>query len=461
MILLIAKKEIKELLRNNRFRLISITLFILLVFSMFISWNTHVKVQQEHHDAQDLARVQWENQGQKSAHAAGHYGMYAFKPIPILSLIDNGLNKYLGVSVFLEAHRQNSASYKQITDQNDLARFADLSPAFVFIFLMPLLIILLGFNSFTSEKESGTLQLIFSQGVSKQKLVLGKALGIWFALLLLLVPVFILGFCFIAFSDYEKGDLLRYAFIIISLLIYYGIFIHLSIATSVFAKSSNFALIVLLSFWMISALLMPKLTADISKKVHKTPSAIAYQEGIKEALSNGINGHDPTSEKAIAFKDSLLKVYRVKRIEELPISYRQLLMQEGERHETTVYKNAITRLNNVYLQQLKVHQVNAFVSPTILIRMLSMQFAKSDLQSHYNFLYQAEEYRGALISSLNSGPRGLVGKDFFKENIKFNYQPITLSQTMKKSTSNLLYLMLWWLLSGLLVILSVQKNKLK
>lgn len=461
MILLIAKKEVKELLRNNRFRLISITLFILLVFSMFISWNTHIKVQQEHQDAQDLVRVQWESQGKKSAHAAGHYGMYAFKPIPILSLIDNGLNKYLGVSVFLEAHRQNSASYKQITDQNDLARFADLSPAFVFIFLMPLLIILLGFNSFTSEKESGTLQLILSQGVSKQKLVLGKALGIWFALLLLLVPVFILGFCFIAFSDYEKGDLLRYAFIIISLLIYYGIFIHLSIATSVFAKSSNFALIVLLSFWMISALLMPKLTADISKKVHNTPSAIAYQEGIKEALGNGINGHDPTSEKAIVFKDSLLKVYRVKRIEELPISYRQLLMQEGERHETAVYKNAITRLNNVYLEQLKVHQLNAFVSPTILMRMLSMQFAKSDLQSHYNFLYQAEQYRGALISSLNSGPRGLVDTDFFKENIKFNYQPITLSQTMEKSTSNLLYLMLWWLLSGLLVILSVQKNKLK
>ena len=461
MILLIAKKEIKELLRNNRFRLISITLFILLVFSMFISWNTHVKVQQEHHDAQDLARVQWENQGQKSAHAAGHYGMYAFKPMPILSLIDNGLNKYLGVSVFLEAHRQNSASYKQITDQNDLARFADLSPAFVFIFLMPLLIILLGFNSFTSEKESGTLQLILSQGVSKQKLVLGKALGIWFALLLLLVPVFILGFCFIAFSDYEKGDLLRYAFIIISLLIYYGVFIHLSIATSVFAKSSNFSLIILLSFWMISALLMPKLTADISKKVHNTPSAIAYQEDIKEALGNGINGHDPTSEKAIVFKDSLLKVYHVKRIEELPISYSQLLMQEGEKHETTVYKDAMTDLNNVYIEQLKVHQLNAFISPTILMRMLSMEFAKSDLQSHYNFTYQAEEYRGALISSLNSGPRGAVNSDFFKKNIKFEYHPITLSQTMEKSANNLLYLMIWWLLSGILVIISVQKNKLK
>ncbi|KAB1067726.1 ABC transporter permease subunit [Tamlana haliotis] len=461
MILLIAKKEVKELLRNNRFRLVSITLLILLVFSMFISWNTHTKVQLEHQAAQDLARAQWESQGKKSAHAAGHYGTFAFKPIPVLSLIDNGLNKYLGVSVFLEAHRQNSASYKQITDQNDLARFADLSPAFVFIYLMPLLIILLGFNSFTTEKESGTLQLILSQGASKRKLVLGKTLGIWFALLLLLVPVFLLGFCFIAFSDYENGDLLRYALIIISLLIYYGVFIHLSIATSVWAKSSNFSLIILLSFWMISALLMPKLTADISKNTHKTPSAIAYQENIKNDLENGINGHDPTSEKAIAFKDSLLKAYQVKTIDSLPVSYSQLLMQEGEKHETTVYKNAMTRLNNVYLEQLKVHQLNAFISPTILIRMLSMEFAKSDLQSHYNFTYQAEEYRGALISSLNSGPRGAVDSDFFKENIKFEYQSITLAQTMKESASNLLYLILWWLLSGMLVMLSVQKNKLK
>ncbi|QDO95523.1 ABC transporter permease subunit [Formosa sediminum] len=461
MILLIAKKEVKELLRNNRFRLTGILLLILLVLSMCISWNTNIKIQQEHRAAEELARQQWENQGEKSAHSAGHYGTFAFKPMPVLSLIDNGLNKYLGVSVFLEAHRQNSASYKQITDQNDLARFADLSPAYVFIYLMPLLIILLGFNSFTIEKESGTLQLIISQGASKKKLVLGKVIGIWLALLLLLIPIFILGFCFVLFSNYENGDLLRYILIVISLFVYYGVFIHLSIAISVWAKSSNLSLIILLSFWMISALLMPKLTADISKKTHKTPSAITYQENIKTALDNGINGHDPTSEKAIAFKDSLLKTYQVKSIEELPVSYSQLLMQEGERYETSVYKNAMTQLNNVYLDQLKVHQFNAFISPTILMRMLSMQFAKSDLQSHYNFTYQAEEYRNALISSLNSGPRGAVDSDFFKKNVKFEYQPVTLAQTMEKSTSNLLLLVVWWLFSGLLVILSVQKNKLK
>ena len=326
---------------------------------------------------------------------------------------------------------------------------------------MPLLIILLGFNSFTTEKESGTLQLILSQGASKRKLVLGKTIGIWLALLLLLVPVFLLGFCFIAFSDYEKGDLLRYAFILISLLLYYGIFIHLSIATSVWAKSSNFSLIILLSFWIISALLMPKLTADISKKTHKTPSPIAYQENIKNELANGINGHDPTSEKAIAFKDSLLKKHNVSSIDKLPINFYKLLMQAGEKHETTVYKNAMTQLNNIYIEQLKIHQLNAFISPTILMRMLSMQFANTDLQSHYNFTYQAEEYRGALISSLNNGPRGAVDTDFFKKNITFEYHPITFSQTIEKSTSNLLYLMIWWLLSGILVMLSVQKNKLK
>lgn len=461
MILLIAKKEVKELLRNNRFRLVSIVLLVLLIFSMFISWNTYKKVQNEHQIAKELARDQWENQGQKNAHSAGHYGTFAFKPIPTLSLIDNGLNKYLGVSVFLEAHRQNSASYKQISDQNDLARFADLSPAYVFIFLMPLLIILLGFNSFTSEKESGTLQLILSQGVSKRKLVLGKILGIWFTLMLLLIPVFLLGFCFIFFSDYENGDLLRYAFILISLLLYYGIFIHLTIAISVWAKSSNLSLIILLSFWMVSALLMPKLTADISKKAHETPSAVSYQEDIKKALDDGINGHDPSSEKAIIFKDSLLKKYNVTSIDKLPVNFNKLLIQAGEKHETTVYKNAMTKLNNVYLKQLEVHRLNAFISPTILIRMLSMQFANTDLQSHYNFTYQAEEYRGALISSLNNGPRGAVDTDFFKKNIKFEYHQITLSQTFKKSSTNLIYLTLWWILSGFLVILSVLKNKLK
>jgi ABC-2 type transport system permease protein len=66
--------------------------------------------------------------------------------------------------------------------------------------------------------------------------------------------------------------------------------------------------------------------------------------------------------------------------------------------------------------------------------MLSMQFAKTDLQTHYDFTQQAENYRIALVRDLNYdlkdnsnyGDWDYISKekDFFKKNVKFDYKPL-------------------------------------
>ena len=176
-------KETKELFREGRVRIALIIVLLLLGVAVWISKRQYENINEQYTVAKRAEREVWDNQGEKNPHSAAHYGTYAFKPKYPLSLVDQGVDKYAGTSIFLEAHKRNEAQFSAAADQTGLARFGDLTPDFILLFIIPLLIILLGYNSFTKEREMGTLTLLKSQGVSNWKWMLGK----WSALFL---PIF-------------------------------------------------------------------------------------------------------------------------------------------------------------------------------------------------------------------------------------------------------------------------------
>ncbi len=457
MLLHIAKKELTENLRERKFQLSALIITILMIVSILVSKNYYEKIRREHEVAMQTARQQWENQGMKNPHSAAHYGTYAFKPIQSLSLIDNGLEKYLGVSIFMEAHRQNDAQYKLIADQNSFARFGEMTPAFVMTYLIPLLIILIGFSSLSGEKERGTLKLLLSQGLSKTTLVLGKIIGIWLSVGLLVMPLFLIGLFVLFTTNYQAEDLSRYGLIVMTYLLYFGVFINLSVLFSAFSKNSNVALVGLIGFWITSCLVVPKFTANLSKYLYPTPTATKYQASLKESLEKGIDGHNPYNEFAKAFQDSVLKANKVDSIHQLPFNYWGLVMQAGEEHERVVYDKHVQMLNDIYLAQLRLHRIGSMFSPTSLNKMLTMQLAKTDLQAHFHFAKKAEDYRIALVGQMNKEIEVNSKYDdwdyipadpkFFEKSIKFDYQPISLAETMQQASSSLLLLTCWFVIT--------------
>ncbi len=145
MIAKIAQKEMKELLREGRFRVAALITVALLLMATFISRSYYVSVNEQHRQAAQNERNVWVSQDTKNPHSAAHYGTYAFKPKYPLALIDQGVDKYAGISIFLEAHARHDAQYAAAQDQTGLTRFGDLTPDFILMFIIPLLIVLLGF----------------------------------------------------------------------------------------------------------------------------------------------------------------------------------------------------------------------------------------------------------------------------------------------------------------------------
>jgi ABC-2 type transport system permease protein len=114
---------------------------------------------------------------EKNPHSAAHYGVYAFKPKSQLAIVDTGIDPYVGVATWLEAHKQNEFKYRPAQDRTAVQRFGELTGAEVLQVLLPLFIVLLTFSAFSASASRG-LTAPAAQPGRPPHLAAGKALGI-------------------------------------------------------------------------------------------------------------------------------------------------------------------------------------------------------------------------------------------------------------------------------------------
>jgi ABC-2 type transport system permease protein len=301
----IARKEMLEMIRDGRFRWSAVMTLCLLMGSIALGWQHYREVSSQHEIARRETREQWLKQGDKNPHSAAHYGVYAFKPKMPLSLVDPGVDPYVGVAAWLEAHKQNEFKFKPAQDSTALQRLGELTGATVLQLLIPLVIILLTFTAFASEREMGTLRQLLSLGVNRSDLAWGKALGVASALALLLIPATVIGVAGLALTS-ENGSLSeswsRMGLLAIGYLVYFACFIGVSLAVSAWSRSSRVALIAMLGFWIFNGLIAPKAVTDIARRLYPTPSALEFAQHMEHDIENGMDGHSPVDARTEALR---------------------------------------------------------------------------------------------------------------------------------------------------------------
>ncbi|CAN5566643.1 DUF3526 domain-containing protein [soil metagenome] len=470
MITRIALKEFKEIVREGRFRITVIVVFLLLIAAVMVSKSYYTSVNTQHSEAEKNARSEWVGQGKKNPHSAAHYGTYAFKPKYPLSLIDNGVDKYSGVSIYLEAHKRSEAQYMAAQDQTALSRFGDLTPDFILIFIVPLLIILIGFNSFTREKESGTLRLMQSQGVSMWKVTLGKGLGIFIPVLLIIIPIYILSAIVLSsVNDYGEFSLGALTLLFIIYIAYYAVFTNLTLLVSAIFKKSNLAFVTLLGIWIVSCLAMPKVSTAIADTLFPYPTQVEFEEQIALDKKNGLDGHNPWNKEAKMLETETLKKYGVDSVQQLPFNWDGFLMQEGEKHSAEIYFKHYELLKETFLNQSKIYRATAVFSPFLPTRFLSMAVSRTDYNAHWDFADAADKYRIVLVGKMNghmvdNSKTGdwdyLADETLWSSVPEFQYEPPTYASILGANTSNIATLTGWLFLSFLALYAAVKRMKL-
>ncbi len=401
MIATILRKEMTELFRDGRFRWAGGVVAALLVASLLVGWKHHLEVQAQHETARRAERELWLNKGEMNPHGAAHYGAYAFKPRMPLAAVDRGLDPYVGVASYLEAHKQNPWKFKPAEDSTEVQRLGELTAAATLQVLVPLLIILLGFSAVAGERETGTLRQLLALGVPRRSLVLGKILGTAVPLALLLVPATLVGILAIALNRGSAALLAsgsRLALMATAYLLYFAVWLAISLAVSARASSSRLALVALIGLWFVTTLVAPRIVSDLARRAHPAPTAVELAAAI-EADKKKLPEWDA---RVAAIEFRLLKQYGVATTAELPVNPQGVALEEGEADDTAVYERNLGALMEHYERQNRFYQAGAAVSPLIAIQTLSMGLAGTDFAQHRHFSDAAEAYRRKLISTMNN-----------------------------------------------------------
>ena len=458
------KKEVKELVRDGRVMIAFFIVLGLLGISIWISANKYQNINKQYEIAKTTERAIWDDQGEKNPHSAAHYGTYAFKPKYPLSLVDQGVDKYMGVSVFLEAHKRNEAQFSAAADQTGLARFGDLTPDFILLFIIPLLIILLGYNSFTKEQEMGTLTLLRSVGFSTWKWISGKWLALFLPVFLLASILFLIaGLLLTNLKDFGVFNWKSLLIMFTVYMVYYIIFTNIVLLVSARTKKSGISLVLSLSLWIIACLAAPKAASNIAESKYPYPTRQEFAANVLQDKKSGLDGHNPWSKEAKILEKQVLAEYNVDSLHQLPFNFDAYRMQKGEEHEAEVYYKHYNYLKQQYANQSNIYKSLAVISPYLPTRFVSMAFAQTDYATHWDFADAAENYRISVQKFLNDdfAQNAEYGDwayqadaSFWKSLPGFDYTPPKFDSILSRNKYNLLILSTWLFGSfGLLFVL--------
>lgn len=398
---LIARQQWRLLVRDRRLAVLGVALLMVLCAALLSAAALQRRDAAERSAAQaEEARV-WARQGPANPHSAAHFGRYVYKPASPLATLDPGLLPQLGSTLYLEAHAQNPAQERAIDGGTAVDRFAGLSAAALLQMLAPLLIILAGFATFAGERQRSLLRQELAAGVRPTTLITGRLAGLGATVLLLILVVAIAGGIALAVAGGSASEAGALALMLLGYALYLFTFAALTLAASAAFASARTALIVLLAFWALATLFIPRIAPSAAEAAVPTLSGPAFEAAVTKEVREGPSGHDPQDARLERLKAATLKRYGVATIEQLAVDYGGISLFHGEALSTSIYRRRSAELFDAYDRQAAVQRLFALVSPLQAVRPWSAALAGSDGHAHRRFLEQAEAFRYAVIQALN------------------------------------------------------------
>lgn len=349
--------------------------------------------------SQDAERSRWLSQGKKNPHSAAHYGVYVFKPLSTLAAVDPGVEKYVGSSVWLEAHKQNEFVYRASQDESGAARQLLLTPAFTLQVLAPLAIIFLGFGVFAGERERGTLRSLLMTGAPLSAVATARgAVLLCLGLALALPSVLAVAATQLAFdttSPFVDGGV-RVAVFALGYVLYLALWCVTTVAVSASVSNLRSALAVLIVAWAASALILPRVAIELAQSAATLPSTQAFREALETELGEP---HDPAEEARE--KAALLKLYGVTDIKDLPVNWSGISLARGEAHGDQIFDKHYRALFSAMDAQSRAAATLSWLSPTVAVAGLSSAAAATNTTHHVQYVNAAEAQRRVIQKTMN------------------------------------------------------------
>lgn len=450
----IAATEWRAMLRNQVALAAAGLMLALTLAAILVSHERVSAVNAERSRLQASVDEQWHNQPDRHPHRVVHYGHYVFRPLSPLAFFDFGVDPFTGHTLFLEGHRQNSANFSEAGQSSVLLRFGQLTPAFVLQVLTPLLIVFLAFGSVARERERGQMRLQLTQGISGGTLLAGKLAAHAGIAMLLASPAFVALAVIAALHQAVAAEAL-------AMLAAYALYLLLwavgAVLVSALLPRARDALLALVAVWIVTAILLPRIMPDLAMRGIERPTRIETEAAIHQRMKALGDSHNPNDPHFSRFKQKVLAQYGVSRVEDLPVNYGGLVMQEGERLTSALFSEFMQADYARQVAQSGVVYRAALLSPVIALRRMSTALAGTNLDSHTHFLFEGEKYRYGFVQALNNlhatairqqnDREQRLAKHHWEDTPRFAYAPLPFADVAMRHAWPALGLLAGWLLA--------------
>ncbi|MCE3263549.1 MAG: transporter permease [Pseudoduganella sp.] len=453
----VAREEWRALRRSQAAVAAALLLLVLTLAAIFVSLERAHAVQAERTRFQHSADEQWNSQPDRHPHRVVHYGHYVFRPLTALAFFDFGVAPFTGSTLYLEGHRQNSANFSDAGQSSLLLRFGQLTPAFVLQVLAPLLLVFLAFGALARERERGQLRLMLAHGVSGGALVAGKLAAHGVLAIALAAPA-LLALAAIGAAEPELGA--SAAWLAAGYAAYLLLWSFAAVLLSALVRKARDALLLLVAAWALAAVLLPRMLPDLAAGMVPRPTRIEMEAAIHAELARIGDSHNPDDPYFKSFRESVLQRYGVNRIEDLPVNYKGLVIEEGERLTSELFLASMQRDFALQSAQARVLDGAALAVPLLALRSMSAALADTDRSAHERFLLAGEDYRYRLIQALNrlhaekvkyhDDRAQRLSADYWRGLPRYRHPPAALERTVTQRVLPALAILAAWLAAALL-----------
>lgn len=455
--LAVLDNELRQL-KNQRLVLgIGLLLVMALAVALLVSWLNHERQLEQQHGFQALVDQQWADQPDRHPHRVAHFGTFAFRPPSTLAFFDPGVDRQVGNAQFLEAHRQNPANFAAAGQMPALASLTQLSPAFLLQVLMPLLLLAMGGLAITREREQSTWLAMRSQGLRTGQLVMSKGLAYALIGALVVLLAFLLTVALISLTATraQPGTLITLTTLGLAYLAYALFWAQLSVLVSALCKDSRQALALLACLWLVLVVVSPRAMPFLVALPDPPIDRVIFNAAVEADLRALGDSHNTSDARFAAFRRETLERYGVDRVEDLPVNFGGLVMQEGERRTSEVFAQHYAALQTQWDRQEKRLTWLALVNPVLAMQQASSALAGTDRNAFRHFETQAEGYRYDFIQQLNqvhtheiryeNDRSQRVSRDHWHAIAPFVYQPETFADRLGRAYVPLAILFGWCL----------------
>jgi ABC-2 type transport system permease protein len=399
----LAANEIRHSWRNRSLPIACVCVAALLLLSAIIAQQNQSRLNAQRNEYQQRVRSNWLEQPDRHPHRASHYGYLAFRPKAPLSFFDPGVDSYAGTSVYLEAHRQNTANFSEANLSGGMLRFGELSPALVLQLLVPLAIFFLGFAAITGERENGAFPMLLAQGVTWRALIAGKTLGVTAMAVCVTAPgaLLLLVWRLFAGNEFAADTLGRTLGLIAGYSLYLLICAALSVLVSAWQQTSRGALTSLILLWIVFCVVIPCGAQTLGAALAPAPAKAEFDAQLESELAKEGDSHNPHDPHFAALRAETLKKYNVTEVKDLPFNYGAFVMLEAEKISSEIFRRQYSALLVTFREQNRVSEWASVLNPYLALRSLSSALAGSNLAHYAEFQLQAESFRYGMVQKLN------------------------------------------------------------